>query len=333
VSLAAARVLTFLVELLPWLAGSTLFNMERLIRENMPLIVVLCVFLLVCGAFLVWKGGAASSKRTSNFGPDKTIDRMEWRYLTLIDAEQTSHNTRRLVFGLGPDESLSQMHIGRHITVGADIGGEMVKRPYTPISMPETTGRIELLIKGYKHGAMSSHLMQLPVGDKIGFRGPIGAFKYEVNTYRHVLMLAAGTGLTPMLQILRCACADPDDKTMFTLFFQNREERDILLREQLMELATTHASQIRVVLYLSRAPSEKWWNEPLGQREGYILQEHMDHELFDELKAAPAAGVEGRKREPGQKILVCGPSGFCDRMAEMATAECGVKHPKAIKVF
>ncbi len=282
--------------------------------------------------FLCRYFAAAPARRTEPFGPDKTIDRMKWRYLPLIDAETTSHNTRRLVFGLGPEECLSQMQIGRHITVGAELGGEMVKRPYTPISMPDTKGRIELLIKGYNHGAMSSHLMKLDVGEFLGFRGPIGAFKYEPNTYRHVLMVAAGTGLTPMLQILRCACSDPEDKTMFTLFFQNREERDILLREQLSELATTHASQVRVVLYLSRPPNDKWWNEPLGQREGYITKDHMQHELFDELKVNVKAET-GWAREPKQKILVCGPSGFCDRMTEMAREECGVQHPRAIKVF
>ena len=307
--------------------------MDSLAESDLFALIAVCVLVGAVGVFLALRGGVGSEKQTARFGPGQAVDRIKWRHLKLIDAEKTSHNTRRLVFGLDADEDLSQMHIGRHITVGAELGGSMVKRPYTPISMPETKGRIELLIKGYKHGAMSSHLMDLPVGDTLAFRGPIGSFKYEPNTYRHVLMLAAGTGLTPMLQIIRCACADPEDKTMFTLFFQNREERDILLREQLQELATTHAAQVRVVLYLSRPPGEAWWSEPLGQREGYISPQHMSDELFDDVKRSPDVDTKDRAREPGQKILVCGPSGFCDRMTEMAKSECGVQHPRAIKVF
>jgi cytochrome-b5 reductase len=303
----------------------------ELAQDNFALILVAVSATILFAAVIAFMSSKAPV-HTSPFGPGKAIDRLKWRYLQLVDAEDTSHNTRRLVFGLDDDEDLSQMCVGRHITVGAEIRGVMVKRPYTPISMPDTKGRIELLIKGYTHGAMSSHLLNLPVGDRLGFRGPIGIFKYEPNHFRHVLMLAAGTGLTPMLQILKCACANSEDKTMFTLFFQNREERDILLREQLQELSSSYPTKVRIVLYLSRAPSEHWWSEPLGQREGYITKDHMDAELFDELKSAPP---ESGKRTPdaGQKILLCGPSGFCERFAEMATSECGVLHPKAIHTF
>jgi cytochrome-b5 reductase len=50
-------------------------------------------------------------------------------------------------------------------------------------------------------------------------------------------MLAGGTGITPMYQVVRAICEDPEDETQVSLVYANREEGDILLREELEALA------------------------------------------------------------------------------------------------
>jgi cytochrome-b5 reductase len=56
------------------------------------------------------------------------------------------------------------------------------------------------------------------------FKGPLSKIKYEPNKWKHIGMIAGGTGITPMYQVLRHALADKNDQTKFTLLFGNMTE-------------------------------------------------------------------------------------------------------------
>ena len=80
-------------------------------------------------------------------------------------------------------------------------------RPYTPISSRHETGRFTLLVKRYPQGAMSSVFAKLrPRRDSLLFRQLPGNIKiqYPFDSPSSILMLAAGTGITPMYQVLYC---------------------------------------------------------------------------------------------------------------------------------
>lgn len=61
-----------------------------------------------------------------------------------------------------------------------DKEGKPVIRPYTPVTSPETPGHLDLLIKKYPNGAMTSHVHGLKPGDKLAFKGPIDKFEVSV---------------------------------------------------------------------------------------------------------------------------------------------------------
>jgi cytochrome-b5 reductase len=69
-------------------------------------------------------------------------------------------------------------------------------------------------------------------------------------------MIAGGTGITPMLQIIKAILGNPDDKTQIDLIFANVNAEDILLKEDLDELAETH-DNFRVH-YILNSPPENW---------------------------------------------------------------------------
>lgn len=69
-------------------------------------------------------------------------------------------------------------------------------------------------------------------------------------------MIAGGTGITPMLQIIKAILRNPEDKTQIDLLFANVNEEDILLKEDLDELSSTH-SNFRVH-YVLNNPPEGW---------------------------------------------------------------------------
>ena len=79
-------------------------------------------------------------------------------------------------------------------------------RPYTPISHPGTRGHFELLFKVYEMGKMTRHLANLSVGDAVEMRGPTGRFNFRklLPPLDNLALVCGGTGLTPMLQLLRC---------------------------------------------------------------------------------------------------------------------------------
>lgn len=129
-------------------------------------------------------------------------------------------------------------------------------RSYTPISGDHQPGYFDLLIKSYPTGNISRHMASLGVGQTIRVRGPKGAFVYTPNMVRHFGMIAGGTGITPMLQVIRAIVRGrkAGDRTEVDLIFANVTEQDILLREDLDQLAREDKG-FRVHYVLDKPPA------------------------------------------------------------------------------
>ncbi|ORY46454.1 ferredoxin reductase-like protein [Rhizoclosmatium globosum] len=159
---------------------------------------------------------------------------------------------------------------GQHIQVTATIDGKEVTRSYTPT---------------YPNGKLSRHIENLKIRDTIKIRGPKGNFKYEPNMVKTLGMIAGGTGITPMLQIIKASIKDPKDKTKLNLIFANVKPEDILLKKELDALA---ASLPRFkVYYVLNQPDEGWEGGV-----GFVTKE-----MIEEHAATPG----------DSKILLCGP--------------------------
>merc|ERR1712146_254197 len=114
--------------------------------------------------------------------------------------------------------------------------------------------------------------------------GPVGRYQWKPNEYPVIGLVAAGSGITPCLQLIRSTLETPAgevDKTKFVLFYQNRTAHDILLRSMLEGLATDHADRLSVVFFLSKCNDETavdWGKEvrlggdpqPIEHVNGYI---------------------------------------------------------------
>lgn len=134
--------------------------------------------------------------------------------------------------------------IGQHISIGAkllqpDGSTKEVVRSYTPISDHDQCGHFDLLIKTYPQGNISQHVASLTLGRSIQVRGPKGAFVYRPNMVRAFGMIAGGTGIAPMIQVIRAIVRgrSSGDRTEIDLIFANVTVQDILLKEQLDDLA------------------------------------------------------------------------------------------------
>lgn len=136
-----------------------------------------------------------------------------------------------------------------------DDKGREVIRPYTPVSSPDAVGELDFLIKEYPNGNMSKHVGALKPGDKLAIKGPIPKWKYEANQFEEIALLAGGSGITPMWQLIDTIASHPADKTKVTLVYTNKTESDILLREKFDALAKSNPDQFKIVYGLDQAPA------------------------------------------------------------------------------
>jgi cytochrome-b5 reductase len=157
---------------------------------------------------------------------------------------------------------------GQHLSIGAiltqpDGNTKEFIRSYTPISKSHEAGYFEILVKSYPKGNISKHIASLELGDKIRVRGPKGAFLYTPNMVRHIGMVAGGSGITPMLQVIQAVLGgrSSGDTTEIDFIFANAGLEDILLKERLDALAEMDKG-FRVHYVLEKPPSQ--WNGRVG---------------------------------------------------------------------
>ncbi|EHA49854.1 NADH-cytochrome b5 reductase 2 [Pyricularia oryzae 70-15] len=213
--------------------------------------------------------------------------------LQLDDVEVVNHNTKRLRFKLPEDDMVSGLHVASALlTKFKPEGAEKpVLRPYTPISDEDQKGYLDLIVKKYEGGPMSTHIHELVPGQKLDFKGPLPKYEWSANKHPHVAMIAGGTGITPMYQIMRAIFKNPADKTKVTLVVGNITEEDILLKKQLAELENTYPQRFRAFYVLDNPPKD--W----AGTKGYITK--------DLLKT-----VLPEPKEENIKVFVCGPPGM-----------------------
>jgi len=218
----------------------------------------------------------------------------------LTETVPVTHNTILFKFAIPNNQALN-LPIGKHIKVSANIGEEVVSRNYTPITPPSTKGHFDLLIKVYEKGKISKHIHNLKIGDTVEVKGPTGLFDYKPNKWSKIGMIAGGTGITPLLQVIRAILEDPQENTQITLLFSNSSEEDILLKDVLDEMSSKYKEQFRVYYTISKLQDEKLeWKGFKGRITPTMLEETMP---------SPATG--------DVKILYCGPLEFNKAVTQM----------------
>lgn len=172
---------------------------------------------------------------------------LDFQKYPLIDKKIISHDTRRFTFALPSPNHKLGLPIGQHMTLMfKDKDGKGVQRSYTPVTGDETLGTVSFVIKVYKAGVhpkfpeggkLSQYLDSLKIGDKLDMKGPkghlswLGRGNFTVKVMRkplstrkatHIGMIAGGTGITPMLQVLDAIFRDPNDKTCIKMLYANQ---------------------------------------------------------------------------------------------------------------
>ena len=105
-------------------------------------------------------------------------------------------------------------------------------------------------------GAVSGWLVhEVKAGDVIEVQGPAGSFTPDLETAGHHVLIAAGSGITPMLSIAASVLAANEASTV-TLLYGNRRTDSVMFADDVADLKDAHPARMRLVHVLSREPQE-----------------------------------------------------------------------------
>ncbi|PHH81994.1 hypothetical protein CDD83_3393 [Cordyceps sp. RAO-2017] len=230
-----------------------------------------------------------------------------WTRAVLRDKFSVSADTKIFRFELHHPGQTVGLPVGQHLMIRLrnPATRKTIIRSYTPISQGTDQGVLDLLIKIYHEtsdkagGKMTPALDSVPIGCAVDMKGPTGDFQYlgkglcaisgTRRRVRRFNMICAGSGVTPIFQVLRALSKDPQDPTECVLLNGNRTEDDILCRSQLKSLVDSAGHRCRLLHTLTN-PSASW----LGRRG------RIDRALIE-------AQIGSREKGVDDMVLVCGP--------------------------
>jgi len=238
------------------------------------------------------------------------LEPKKFQRLPLLEKTEVAPNVYQFVFALPTSRTVLGLPVGQHVALQAEINGAQVSRSYTPVSNNMDLGRLELVVRCYPDGLLTGHYLQhLRPGDEVQVRGPRGAMRYHQGLARRIGMIAGGTGITPMFQLIRAICEDDDDTTEVSLIYGNRSEGDMLLRAELDTFARRYPENFRVWYLVDVAP--EGWEYGTGYCTKDVAEQHL-----------PALA-------PDTKMLLCGPPGMVNAAKKMLVGM-GFQDPGAI---
>lgn len=210
----------------------------------------------------------------------------------LIEKVSLSHDTLKFRFGLPCIDQVLGLPVGKHIFVCATVDDKLCMRAYTPCSSTDEVGFFDLVVKIYlkgvnpkfpKGGIMSQHLDSLELGSIIEVKGPLGHIEYlgkgkftdhgKPKFAKKLSMIAGGTGITPIYQVMQAILKDPEDASEMHLVYANRSEEDILLREELDKWADEYRDRVKVWYVIENGNDA--WQYDTGFITERILREHV----------------------------------------------------------
>lgn len=213
--------------------------------------------------------------------------------LTCVEREEVARDFT--TFWLEPSKGDTPSYQpGQHLPIEMHVDGEHIARRYTLSSSPSRPGRLAISVKRVDGGRVSNWLLDhMQVGDTLKAQNPEGAFYLEDNPDKPLLLLSAGSGVTPMMSMLRYL-SDNQQLNDVVFYHQCSSEEDIPYKQEL-ELIKQKNPTLKVLLSLSQ-PSKEW------------------DSLSGRLSVAHLAQIEDLHH---RQAFVCGPDGFMKNAKSM----------------
>jgi ferredoxin-NADP reductase len=220
------------------------------------------------------------------------LGRLTWQVAQVTDTRQETARVRTIAV---EPENWPGHRAGQHVDVRLTAeDGYQAQRSYSIASAPEAG--LELTVERLDDGEVSPYLVdELRPGDGLELRGPIGGyFVWEADDPRTVFLVAGGSGVVPLMAMIRHHRASESTAPM-RLLYSSRTLEDVIYRAELDGIGDE--TGVEIVHTLTRAQPEGWT--------GYTRR--IDPELLG--KVAWPAGDD-------PAVFVCGATSFVEVVAE-----------------
>jgi ferredoxin-NADP reductase len=220
------------------------------------------------------------------------LGRLTWQLAEVVDVVAETPRVKTIAFDV---PGWPGHRAGQHVDVRLTAeDGYQAQRSYSIASAPDGT-RVELTVERLDDGEVSPYLTdELRAGDQIELRGPVGGyFVWEPSRGGPLLLVAGGSGVVPLMAMIRVRAAAGSDADM-RLLFSSRAWDDVVYRDELERLS---GNGLTVAHTLTRAQPPGWT--------GYARR--VDAAMLAEV------GPGGAERP---HVYVCGPTPFVETVAE-----------------
>jgi len=201
---------------------------------------------------------------------------------------------------------------GQHLTLKAEIDGEEVRRNYSLCTAPEE-GDCMVTVKRIGGGLFSNWVGDtLKAGDTLDVMPPHGSFttEFDADAKRHVVGIAGGSGITPVMSLLRTLLkSEPESR--FTLLYGNRDSSSIIFLEELARLKDRYIDRLELYHFLDAEQGD------IDLFNGMLDRARVD-DAIEHLVGSPEIVCDW---------FICGPGPMMEA-AELALIDRGIGRPR-----
>lgn len=202
----------------------------------------------------------------------------QFHKLQVIAIDKPIDDAATITFNV-PDQLYESFnyHPGQHLIIKFWVNGEEARRSYSLNSCPFQEEPLQVTVKRVKGGLVSNYVNDhLQVGDELEVMIPQGRFyaKVEEEAYKTYFLFAAGSGITPIISILKSVLlASP--YSAVNLFYGNTNQDTIIFKQELKDLQNQYPERLQVVHTLSNPKVWTTWEQWKG-RKGRIDSEDVE---------------------------------------------------------
>jgi len=236
---------------------------------------------------------------------------MLFHRLTVKNVINETADTVSLVFQIPQDlQDAFRYRAGQYVTLRFMLNGQEERRSYSMSSSPNEKG-IKVSVKRVQGGKVSNHINDhIKVGSQIEVMPPAGRFfvKTNINEPKSYYLFGAGSGVTPLMSILKTVLIEEPFSKVF-LLYGNRNKASIIFRRELKRLVEQYPDRLVVQHVLSR-PETKVKTKMFGLRKKVIKWEGMTGRA-DEVNTTYFLD-QNRPKHLRTEYFICGPNEMMD---------------------
>jgi ring-1,2-phenylacetyl-CoA epoxidase subunit PaaE len=237
-----------------------------------------------------------------------------YKKLIVAEVKRETKDAVSILFNV-PDELKSHYNFvaGQYINVRLKLDEKEIRRAYS-IYSPPASGELRIAVKAIKNGSFSQFANQkLKVGDVLEIGKPEGKFIFEpeINRQENYVAFVAGSGITPVLSIVKSVLLY-EPKSTFVLIYGNKSPEDTIFFQELYDLQSKYLSRFYVHFIYSQSSLKNVLAGRIdGETVNYILSKKYSQVKFS-------------------KFYVCGPEEMidvvCTVLKEKNVSESAIKY-------